>query len=124
MKKSIFLIAIIACFCAIFIIGVIIADQFFSVYRATGVSFSDFVSSSVRLNITTKKLAFICAISLVPVPCCIVATAVCLFKQIKGSNASNFVRYTYEEYKQYREKKKAEKQAKKKAKSQEIEKTE
>ena len=35
---------------------------------------------------------------------------------IKHSNASNFVRYTYEEYKEYREQKKAEKQAKKQAK--------
>lgn len=47
---------------------------------------------------------------------------------LKGSNASNFVRYTYEEYKEYRANKKAQKQADKKAKLQaeldKIEKTE
>lgn len=44
------------------------------------------------------------------------ATVIYIFKQIKGSNASNFVRYTYEEYKAYRAKRKEEKQAKKRAK--------
>lgn len=64
-------------------------------------------------------------IQLLTLACCVV---VAIFIVIKGSNASNFVRYTYEEYKQYREKKKVEKQAQKKAKLQEklqeIEKTE
>lgn len=41
-----------------------------------------------------------------------------IIKAIKGSNASNFVRYTYEEYKEYRANKKAQKQADKKAKLQ------
>ncbi len=49
----------------------------------------------------------------------VLVIAIYLYKQIKGSNASNFVRYTYEEYKAYRAKKKEEKQAKKKAKLQE-----
>ena len=46
----------------------------------------------------------------------VLVIAIYLYKQIKGSNASNFVRYTYEEYKAYRAKKKEEKQAKKRAK--------
>lgn len=58
----------------------------------------------------------------------IVVFSVLTYKQIKGSNVSNFVRYTYEEYKAYRAKKKEEKQAKKRAKLQEkidkMEKTE
>ncbi len=46
----------------------------------------------------------------------IVVFSVLTYKHLKGSNASNFVRYTYEEYKAYRAKKKEEKQAKKRAK--------
>lgn len=59
---------------------------------------------------------------------CSISTLVCLsvliyfvlyfIKHLKGSNASNFVRYTYEEYKAYIAKKKEEKQAKKRAKLQ------
>ncbi|MBQ3040846.1 MAG: hypothetical protein IJD42_04530 [Clostridia bacterium] len=80
----------------------------------TGIGSTEFFAFSIILPIILLSYVLVIAIY--------------LYKQIKGSNASNFVRYTYEEYKAYRAKKKEEKQAKKRAKLQEkidkMEKTE
>jgi hypothetical protein len=71
------------------------------------VSLEDFA-----MNCCIYSLAIIISIS------CLVFFTIYFIKAIKRSNASNFVRYTYEEYKEYRANKKAQKQADKKAKLQ------
>ena len=74
------------------------------------------------------KFLFIYPLLLVGLLFSIVVFVMNIVLMLKGSNASNFVRYTYGEYKTYRVKKKEEKQANKKAKLQEkidkMEKTE